>query len=89
MDVLGRFVAIGLFAGMAATQANWRRQQLHLPRRQTSQSARSCQQPQTYTVPAGTKVLLSLKSAINTKTAQHGDGVYLVSSFPVLGMRGS
>jgi hypothetical protein len=38
-----------------------------------------------YSVPAGTKVLLSLKSAINTKTAQQGDGVYLVSSFPVVG----
>ncbi len=41
--------------------------------------------PQTYTVPAGTKVLLSLKSGINTKSAQKGDGVYLVSSFPVVG----
>jgi hypothetical protein len=41
--------------------------------------------PQTYTVPAGTKVLLALKSAINTKTAQQGDGVYLVSTFPVVG----
>ena len=41
--------------------------------------------PQTYTVPAGTKVLLTLKSAINTKSAQKGDGVYLVSSFPVVG----
>jgi type IV secretion system protein VirB10 len=41
--------------------------------------------PPTFTVPAGTKVLLSLKSAINTKTAQQGDGVYLVSSFPVVG----
>ena len=30
-------------------------------------------------------MLLSLKSAINTKTAQQGDGVYLVSSFPVVG----
>ena len=40
---------------------------------------------QTFTVPAGTKVLLSLKSGINTKTAQQGDGVYLVSSFPVVG----
>lgn len=40
--------------------------------------------PQTFTVPAGTKLLLSLKSAINTKTAQQGDGVYLVSSFPVV-----
>jgi len=41
--------------------------------------------PQTFTVPAGTKVLLSLKSGINTKTAQQGDGVYLISSFPVVG----
>src|SRR5690242_10245300 len=38
----------------------------------------------TYTVPAGTKVLLSLKSGVNTKTAQPGDGVYLVSTFPVI-----
>lgn len=38
----------------------------------------------TYTVPAGTKVLLSLKSGVNTKTARPGDGVYLVSSFPVI-----
>jgi hypothetical protein len=38
----------------------------------------------TYTVPAGTKVLLSLKSGVNTKTARPGDGVYLVSTFPVV-----
>ncbi len=37
-----------------------------------------------YTVPAGTKVLLSLKSGVNTKTAHPGDGVYLVSTFPVI-----
>jgi DNA/RNA endonuclease YhcR with UshA esterase domain len=40
--------------------------------------------PKTYTVPSGTKVLLSLKSAVNTKTARVGDGVYLVSTFPVV-----
>lgn len=40
--------------------------------------------PQKYVVPAGTKVLLSLKSAINTKTARPGDGVYLQSTFPVV-----
>jgi type IV secretion system protein VirB10 len=38
----------------------------------------------TYTVPVGTKVLLSLKSGVNTKTARPGDGVYLVSTFPVI-----
>jgi type IV secretion system protein VirB10 len=39
---------------------------------------------QIYIVPAGTKVLLSLKSGVNTKTARPGDGVYLISTFPVI-----
>jgi type IV secretion system protein VirB10 len=38
----------------------------------------------TIEIPAGTKVLLSIRSAINTKTAQAGDGVYLQSTFPVI-----
>ena len=38
----------------------------------------------TYTVPAGTKVLLELRSAVNTKSAKPGDGVYLSSTFPVV-----
>jgi type IV secretion system protein VirB10 len=38
----------------------------------------------TYTVPAGTKILLKLDSAINTKSAKAGDGVYLTSIFPVV-----
>ena len=38
----------------------------------------------TYTVPAGTKVLLTLRSAVNTKSAKPGDGVYLASAFPVV-----
>jgi hypothetical protein len=37
-----------------------------------------------FTVPAGTKVLLQLRSAINTKSAKAGDGVYLASTFPVV-----
>lgn len=37
-----------------------------------------------YTVPAGTKVLLELRSSINTKSAKPGDGVYLASTFPVV-----
>jgi len=40
--------------------------------------------PKTYTVPEGTKVLLQLRSAINTKSAKQGDGVYLSSTFPVV-----
>lgn len=35
-------------------------------------------------LPTGTKVMLTLKSGINTKTAQAGDPVYLISSFPVV-----
>ena len=36
------------------------------------------------TVPAGTKVLLSVESPVNTRTAKPGDGIYLVSTFPVI-----
>ena len=46
--------------------------------------ADSPQPARTYTVPAGTKVLLQLRSAINTKSAKPGDGVYLASTFPVV-----
>ena len=38
----------------------------------------------TYTVPAGTKVLLELRSAVDTRSAKPGEGVYLVSTFPVV-----
>jgi type IV secretion system protein VirB10 len=38
----------------------------------------------TYTVPAGTKILLQLRSPLNTRSAQVGDGVYLSSAFPVV-----
>jgi type IV secretion system protein VirB10 len=37
-----------------------------------------------YTVPAGTKVLLQLRSSLNTRSAKAGDGVYLASTFPVV-----
>jgi type IV secretion system protein VirB10 len=40
--------------------------------------------PRIYTVPAGTKVLLQLRSAVDTRSAKPGDGVYLVSEFPVV-----
>ncbi len=35
-------------------------------------------------IPAGTRVLLALRSGVNTKSAQPGDGVYLSSTFPVI-----
>jgi len=47
-------------------------------------AATTAPQKQMYTVPAGTKVLLQLRSAINTRSAKAGDGVYLASTFPVV-----
>jgi hypothetical protein len=52
---------------------------------QTAASATAAPaQPEVITVPAGTKVLLVLRSSLNTKSAKPGDGVYLASSFPVV-----
>ena len=50
----------------------------------TAPTAAPLPSPKTYTVPAGTKVLLQLRSGINTKSAKPGDGVYLASTFPVV-----
>jgi len=51
---------------------------------QTASTASLTPAPKTYAVPAGTKVLLQLRSGINTKSAKPGDGVYLASTFPVV-----
>jgi hypothetical protein len=47
-------------------------------------SQAATQPPGSILVPAGTRILLQLRSAINTKSAQPGDGVYLSSIFPVV-----
>jgi hypothetical protein len=47
-------------------------------------SPASAPEKKTYIVPEGTKVLLQLRSAINTRSAKQGDGVYLASTFPVV-----
>ena len=47
-------------------------------------SAPAAPEKKSYTVPAGTKVLLQLRSGINSKSAKAGDGVYLSSIFPVV-----
>jgi hypothetical protein len=49
-----------------------------------SSSAPAAPARKTYTIPAGTKVLLQLRSSVNTHSAKPGDGVYLASSFPVV-----
>src|SRR5215471_623846 len=51
---------------------------------QQTNVASAAPQAKTIEVPQGTKVFLTLKSAVNTKTANPGDGVYLASSFPVV-----
>jgi type IV secretion system protein VirB10 len=38
--------------------------------------------PNTFTIPAGTKIPLSLKQAISTKNAREGDAVYAETAFP-------
>src|ERR1700727_326989 len=81
MSLRGEFVAMGLAAAMTAGPGF---AQTTTPPAAVAAAAPAQATPQTFTVPAGTKVLLSLKSAINTKTAQRGDGVYMVSSFPVV-----
>ena len=50
----------------------------------TSSPAESTPAKKIYIVPAGTKVLLQLRSGINTRSAKAGDGVYLASIFPVV-----
>lgn len=77
MSLHGKVAVVGLLAAMAAA--------LGLAQTAAQAQPSAVAAPKTFTVPAGTRVLLSLKSAINTKTAQQGDGVYMVSSFPVVG----
>lgn len=86
MNVRGKFVVVGMLAGMAGAYGRGQTATATSSATPAATPAPPAQTPsQTFTVPAGTKVLLSLKSGINTKTAQQGDGVYLVSSFPVVG----
>jgi hypothetical protein len=72
-----------LALGLAAAHAGLAQSAAALPANAAASSA-SATPKKTYTVPAGTKVLLELKSAINTKSAKPGDGVYLTSTFPVV-----
>jgi hypothetical protein len=86
----GARVFIGLSGALLLLPLTLRAQQA--PPAQTSDPSVTASSPsasapearqKTYTVPAGSKVLLSLKSGVNTKTARAGDGVYLISTFPV------
>jgi hypothetical protein len=93
--VITGLVATGLRAGSAQapippaaeTQAPSAESSIGSPASATpAEAAPSVASPAktTFTVPAGTKVLLQLRSSINTKSAKAGDGVYLASTFPVV-----
>jgi len=74
-----RIFAAGLFALSAMAQ------QTPPPGTENApEPATPAAQTKSIEVPQGTKVLLALRSAVNTKTAKPGDGVYLSSSFPVV-----
>lgn len=53
------------------------------PPANTASTAQPTDAGRAITVPAGTKVLLQLRSPIDTKSARVGDGVYCQTSFPV------
>jgi type IV secretion system protein VirB10 len=74
MIMLGGLVCSGeaVFAQATATHGDQPSQSQPVPAKKT------------YVVPAGTKVLLELRSGINTRSAKPGDGVYLASTFPVV-----
>ncbi len=88
MRVGKNWLTLALLAGCAAAHAQATAPPMQAAEAPPAASPSTEAPPQTYTVPAGTKVLLSLKSGINTKTAQQGDGIYLVSTFPVVGNGG-
>jgi len=48
------------------------------------ENAAEAAEPGTIVVPAGTKLPVVLKHAINTKTAQPGDNIYCETNFPVV-----
>jgi len=82
-------IALGLMAGAAGpafaqAPASARAESGASPAASAATPRLPAPQKETYTVPAGTKVLLQLRSAINTKSARPGDGVYLASTFPVV-----
>ena len=54
------------------------------PQQNQGGSSGASKNASTTTIPAGTKVPLSLKQAISTKTAKEGDAVYCETVFPVV-----
>ena len=73
MRIRAASMLVTLLAGIAAAQTS-------LAPNPAAPSVESAKP--TFTIPAGTKVPLSLKQAISTKTAKDGDPVYAETAFP-------
>ena len=77
-------LGVSLAAGTAAALA----QQASVPQPMNAEPvpapAPAPAAPNVFVVPAGTKIPLTLRSAISTKTARPGDAVYLNTNFPVI-----
>ncbi|UWZ83060.1 TrbI/VirB10 family protein [Occallatibacter riparius] len=71
-------------AGQPAQAASSDAQPAAAPAVASADPAAGVPAKKTFVVPAGTKVLLQLRSSVNTKSAKPGDGVYLASTFPVV-----
>lgn len=70
-------ISILILAGAAAAQEQ------NTTQPASAQNVSSADSPRQITLPAGTRVLLQLRSPIDTKSAHPGDGVYCQTAFPV------
>jgi len=78
------FIPVLLAAGLAAAQTSPAPAAKAATATTAAAPPAAAQPPKPILVPAGTRILLQLRSSINTKSAQPGDGVYLYSIFPVV-----
>lgn len=84
MRIFAAFLLSGALTMVAAGQSETPAASISNQEASSAQTPASVQpSSRAMTVPAGTKVLLQLKSPIDTKSAHVGDGVYCQTSFPV------
>lgn len=83
MTIHLRSLAALLLSGMLTAAAQTAPPPASVPPPSPAPAAHPAPAPNEFLIPEGTKVLLELRSGINTKSARPGDGVYLASTFPV------
>jgi hypothetical protein len=81
MCIRGAFISFLLLASFATAQSTQDADR-SAPRPLSQDSTRPSAGIATLTIPAGSRVPLSLKQAISTKTAKNGDPVYAETAFP-------